>query len=205
MQLRDVFAPGLTTREVFLERLPRLHRARLVQFRQFVTAPLIFCFRFTDTGQCHTLKLDGNQAIAEDGEMIDFPLATIEGKESDWERFKTRFLELAEEADRRADEYVERVAITPSMVKHFERFDGTIKVKLTGGGLDKPIALRIVLNDYEAADEGRIFSVELPVEVAFAVVRGELAPSAAARELKVQGDMGFAMDLGGFFLKHIQG
>lgn len=205
MQLGDVFAPGLTTDEVFLKRLPRLHRARLSQFRQFVAAPLIFCFRFTDTDRCYTIKLDGNAALAEDGEMIDFPLATIEGKESDWERFKARFLELAEEADRRADDYVERVSITSSMVKAFERFDGTIKVKLTGGGLDKPIALRVVLNDYEAAEGGRVFSVELPVEVAFSVVRGELAPSAAAKELKVQGDMGFAMDLGGYFLKHIQG
>jgi hypothetical protein len=203
MHLREIFAPGRTPEEVFVELIPRLHQARLHQFRQFVHTALIVCVRFTDTGRCYTVRLDGQGAEVEKGEMVDFPQVTIEGKEQDWERFKASVHDLVDEADRRADAYAGRVAVTRSMVKAFERFDGRIEVDLTGVGLASPISVTVVLNDYEADSDGAHFKVVLPLETVFFVVRGQVEPTAASRSLQIKGDMGFAVDLGGFFLKYM--
>ncbi|MFU8805687.1 MAG: hypothetical protein ACNA8W_17875 [Bradymonadaceae bacterium] len=204
MQLSDAFAPDLSPDDVFLDRIPRLHEERRVQFRQFVDCPLIFSFRFTDTDRSYTVELDEDEARSEKGEMIDFPLATVEGRQADWEAVKFHLLELLEEADRRADEYVERVGINAKMIEQFERFDGVIDITFRGARLDHPIAMRVILNDYEPVDDARSFAVDIPIELLFSVVRGEVPPSEAAKSLRIKGEMGFALELGGFFLKHLK-
>lgn len=202
MDWKDVFDPELSPEQVLCERIPALHRQRLEQYRHFVETSLIFSVHFSDTDQRYTLRLDGDTAAAEAGEMIDFPQATARGQESDWGRAMKLAALLVEPADEQIDRYQGRVAITESIKAEFERFDGVLEilvVDLPDGAT--PLKLEVILNDYVEPGRTRRAALSVSWSVLDDLAHGRIDPVGAAQMIKVGKDMGLAFDLGGFFMK----
>lgn len=202
MELKDAFAAGIPPEKLFLDLIPQLHRVRLEQFRQFCDCTLVVSFRFTDTDRRFTLELGRNGASVEAGELVDFPVVTVEGLEAHWEAVKRHVLALFEEADRRADEYVGRVRITQAILDQFERFDGVIELTFTDTGDGFDHVIRVILNDYEASDDAPLLRLSVSLAQVHDLVSGRVQPAELGRRLRVGGDRRLALDLGGFLLKH---
>ncbi|MBA2663474.1 MAG: hypothetical protein H0U74_14395 [Bradymonadaceae bacterium] len=203
MLLEEAFAPGVSPDEFFMQMVPRLHQDRITQFRQFCGAAIIFSVVFTDTKTRYSCELGQAKAKVIKGELVDFPAVTIEGLQKNWDAVKSHLLALLEEADRQADAYSGKFRLTSRIVEEFSRFDGVIDVTITDAGNPATLALRFVLNDYAAVDDAPRFGIELPLSVIEDVVRAKRAPGEAAGGLKLSGDKGFAVKLGGFLLKQL--
>ncbi len=208
MNAGEAFAAGISPEEFFLEVIPLLHESRLAQFVQFSSANLIFSVLFTDTKMRYTCELGTKKARCRAGELVDFPVVSIEGLEKNWELVKSHLRVLLDEADQRADAYVGHVNLTQAILDEFERFDGVIDIRLTGGlgGSADVSALdfRIVLNDYEVNKVARKLSLEMPLASLEDVIVGKKTASEVAKSLVLGGDKMLGLNLGGFFLKHFE-
>jgi len=201
--LKAAFAPGVTPREFFFDHLPGLHAARQEQFNKNCKVPLILSLWFGDTDNRYTVELRSDGCEIEEGDMIDFPVATIRGQESRWEKVKPRLLEalLVASANEEKFEkkYGERV-LTSTIVEAFEAQRGVIEVIIDTA--DGPIDLDVILNDYEPESGADRFKVELGEELVEKMARGEVEPRAAVGQIKISGQRKPALQLGGAFAKH---
>ena len=201
MEWSDVLDPDLEPAELILERIPDLHRARIDQFRSFVDTALIFSLHFVDLDERYTLRLDVEDADGEAGEMIDFPQATIRGSRTHWERSIQWASRLVEPADEQIDRYQGRVTLTEDIKQKFERFDGLLKVQVMGfPDGSAPIGFEVVLNDYDDPRGAPTAQLTVQWSVLDDLAHGRLDPVAAARQVQMRGDIGLALDLGGFFM-----
>ena len=208
MNAEEAFAAGISPEEFFLKVIPRLHESRLERFVEFSSASLIFSVLFTDTKKRYSCELGTKKARCSAGELVDFPVLSIEGKEKDWEEVKSHLRVLMSEADRRADAYVGHVHLTQAILDEFERFDGVIEIRLTGGlggsSSASSMDFRVVLNDYEAVKGARTLSLEMPMASLEDVIMGNKTAAEVARGLVLRGDKLLGMNLEGFFLKHFE-
>lgn len=208
MKAEEAFAAGISPEEFFRQVIPQLHASRLERFGQFSSARILFSVLFTDTQKRYSCELGRSKARVRAGEMVDFPVVSLEGQEKHWEVVKSHLRVLLDEAERRADEYVGQVHLTQAILDEFERFDGVIEIRLTGmkPGADGVSALdfRVVLNDYEADNNARRLSLELPYGALEEVIGGGRSAAEVARGLTLRGDKMLAVELGGFFLKHFE-
>lgn len=199
MDIADALAPGVSPEEFFTEKLPALHAGQLDLFNQAFDTALIVCVRLTDTDEVYTVEFHSEGSRVEADEMIDFPVVTIEGLASHWEKAKAVFRELATTAKGRAQRDKPPRKIDREMLDDFERFDGVIDLDVHSGG--EHIPTRIILNDYVAPAGARRLEVSVDEEVARGFLKGELSPSEAEAKLKVRGDLGLGVDLVGFTLE----
>lgn len=209
MNAEEAFAAGISPEEFFLEVIPRLHESRLERFVQFSSAKLILSVFFSDTQKRYSCELGSKKARSRAGELVDFPVLSLEGQEKDWEVVKSHLRVLLDEADRRADAYVGHVHLTQAILDEFERFDGVIEIRLTGGlsgggSVDSALDFRVVLNDYEAGKGARTLSLEMPLASLEDVIVGRKTAAEVAKGLVLRGDKMFGVNLGGFFLKHFE-
>lgn len=203
MEPSQVFTPGVAPQTFFEEYLAELHKARLEQFERFSATPVSVAFRFVDTGLMFTVRFGLKGARITVGEAVDFPALTLEGHQTDWERIKALSLRLLEQIDQHTDRLAQQMRMSRADVQAFERFDGVLDLALTAQG-HAPMRLRAILNHYEAQSDAPRLSLELDLATVEGLIAGHIAPGSAAGHWKVQGSMGFALDLGGFLLERVQ-
>lgn len=202
-RLKAALAPGVTPSQFFFDHMPGIHEARLEDFRSVCDIPLIISLWFRDTDRRFTAELSPHGYRAEEGDMIDFPVATICGEEARWEEVKADVLEavlaLHESRHDLERRYGDR-RITEQVRRDFEDLRGIIEVSVTGG--HAPFDVEVILNDYEPEPRAPSFAIKATKDVVMRMARGQLEPRAASGEVSVRGGMGFAMDLGGFAAEH---
>lgn len=198
MKWSDILDPQLEPQELLCERLPAMHASRQAQFRAFSKTSIIASLYFTDTDERFTASFGQDGAEVEQGEMIDFPQATLEGRRGDWSRAVALLSQLVEPADAQLDRYEGKVALTEEMKDEFERFDGIFAVKVVDLPDGAPLLFEIVLNDYEAPPRAKRAGLEVSWSLLLDLAHGRIEPVAAARQIKITGAVGLAIDLGGF-------
>lgn len=171
--------------------------------KTYLECPVIVCTRMLDTDRLWTVKVSPKKLVIEGEEMVDFPVITVEGREENWPLVREATADILDLLDARRDEFKGKGRWTREIQEAFEAFDGTISVTLTDPSLPRAIPIRIILNNYE--DSGyKSFHVTVPLTTLYGVARGEIAIDAAAKGLKIGGDMSLAVDLAGFFATHFQ-
>lgn len=206
MEPHDEFFADDVTVETFLEEhLPVLHRERLERFGYMTRVPIIVSFVLEDTDDRFTIRLDQSGVKVERGEMIDFPLVTIVTRRSYWQEGKEHFRQLLALMDANPDlasgRYKDR-ALTQEVVDEFERFEGTIEVRLRGMK-DREMRFEVILNDYEQSNpRAPRFAVSVPIERVYQLARNEISPAAVARDLQIEGQMKLPLALAGFATRH---
>lgn len=197
--LREGLAAGVSLRRFMEEYVPRIHAARGEEFSHVSDVPLVLSVWFRDTDERYTVELSGAGCVVERGEMVDFPVATIAGLASGWETFKPQLLRaslaLEEGRERLRSKYGQR-RVTPQVKRVFEGLEGVIEVVVDGA------PLWVILNDYEGDGGGKGIKVSLSESVVLSMARGEVEPRQVSGSVKVSGQMGFALELAGFFSTH---
>lgn len=202
MKLEDALAPGVELRTFFMEHVPALFEERQELFASAYATPVIISIHITDTADKYTFEFRPDGCTVEDDEMIDFPVATIAGTSDRWEDLKRHVVQVAKLADQRAHTTKVPRKVTRDFLDDFERYDGEFILELSADDLDEPITLRIILNDYEAPDGAPSLRIGASFEVGEELARGEIKPKDLESRLRVKGDVGFGLEVGGFILKH---
>lgn len=200
MDWSEVLDPEAEPREVLLERVPELHRSRLEQYRGFVETPLIFSILFADVDQRFTARFDADDARVVEGDMIDFPQATLRTTIPKWRRGVALMNRLAKPADEQIDRAEGAVVVTDEIKYGYEQFDGVFEVAVVdlpdGGGR---FEFDIVLNDYTDPPGAPRSQLEVRWPDLVDLANGAAGPVDVARRVSVRGAMGLAFDVGGYF------
>lgn len=199
MEWSEVLNPELTPEEIICEKVPALHSDRIEQFRRFSTTALIVSVHFEDADVRYTFEISPQGSRVEKGEMIDFPQVTLKGKASKWSRAIGLAARLVEPADRQIKQYEGRVEVSESLKAGFERFDGVLSVTVVDLPDGAPLSFQAILNDYEAPPRSRKVELEVSWSTLEKLAHGEIAPVEAAKEVRLKGAIGLAMELGGYF------
>lgn len=197
-------APGVSVRDFFMKHVEQIHAARLADFNRVSAAPVVLSVYLTDTDARYTVALRHDGCEVEDDELDDYPVVTLIGKESDWERTKTEVLKMARALEARRGELEARVKApvwTEAARAEFERFDGLIRVTVTDTG-GAPVSLELVLNDY-AHSRGQALEVTLPLSLLGGISGGQISPDAAGGQLRLGGHRAMAAVLAGFWSKRL--
>jgi hypothetical protein len=203
MEIADAFGDEVTPGEFFLEYLPTLHEERLDLFDRYSDTTVRFCVRLTDRDEAFTVELRSDGADARRGEMIDFPMVTIEGSTEYWDTVK----EYAEAAFKRLTAQLRENPpphrIDRAFLDDLERYDGVVDIDLSADG--DAMRTRIILNDYDVPPGARSVTLNGSLDQVERVVSGEVHPTEATRSMQLSGDMSLAFDLGGLLLEHFPG
>lgn len=202
-ELAEALGAGVGPREFFMKRAAGVHKARLSDFERITEVPLTFSLYFTDVDERYTVRLERGGALeVEDDELDDFPVATVEGLEGDWELVKSHILRLVEVLEGRRAELERRYTkkITAKILAEFEKIDGAIYVEIVDGA--RSVKWRVILNHYEAQGGAPSFKIKVPLSLIEDVANGRQEPAAAVKAATVTGDTKFALGLAGFFSKH---
>jgi len=202
MDIADAFEGDVSPETFFLERLPELHGSRLELFDQYSETTLRFCIHLTDVDRRFCIELSGDGCRAIEGEFIEFPVATLQGKRSDWEAVRDRAETLFEKGRQALHERPPSNKITREFLDDFERYDGVVDVEL---GLEPgrdPVEMRLIFNDYDAVPGAPELGVDLSADLIERVLDGEIEPDEARESVGVSKDVGFAFELSGLLLNH---
>ncbi len=202
MKLDDALAPGVAPDTFFLDYVPELFEARRELFAKASEVALIVSVHLTDTDQRYTYEFRPDGCTVEADEMIDFPVATITGPSTQWEDLKRHVLTVARPLEERAHEHTPPNKVTRDFLDALERFDGIFKIKLTADDLDEPIALSIILNDYDAPSGAPELRITAAFETGEQLARDEVHLSDLDSHVRVGGDMSLGLEVGGLILKH---
>lgn len=203
MKWSEVLDPSLSPQEILCERLPAMHASRRAQFQAFSKTSIIASLYFADTTERFTALFDGEAAEVEQGEMIDFPQVTVQARHADWSRAIALLARLVEPADEQLDRYQGRVVLTEELKDEFERFDGVFSVRVTGLPDGGPIEFDIILNDYEAPPRAKSARLEVGWPLLVDLAHGRIEPAEFARQIKIGGAMGLALEIGGFMASRL--
>ncbi|RAL23595.1 hypothetical protein DL240_05395 [Lujinxingia litoralis] len=203
MTWSEVFEPGIDTRTLFLERLPAMQRTRQEEYRAFSSATIVLSVLFEDAGERFTLTFDPEGMEAIDEEAIDFPVASARGSLKDWERALPWIQELVVPADAQVAHYRGKVHLSQATIERFERFDGIFVIEISDLPDGRPLSFEVVLNDYEAPADARRVRVSVAWSLLQDVAHGRVDPVSAARRLKLGGDIGLALEIGGFLMSEL--
>lgn len=203
MQWSDVLNPDLSAEEILLNQVPAFHEARREQFRRFTTTDLVISVYFEDTGEKYTLTLGQDDVEAIRGEAVDFPQLTLTGFLSRWDRAIRLMSSIIEPMDAQIERYEGRVEIHEQLKANFERFDGVFEVTVIDLPDGPPLSFKAILNDYEAPPRAREVQIEIPWDAIVKLACGDINPIEAAREIKVSGAVGLALEVGGFLEKEL--
>jgi hypothetical protein len=204
MEIADAFGDDVTPEEFFLEYLPTLHDERLDLFDRYSDTTLRFCVRLTDRDEAYTVELRSDGSDARRGEMIDFPVVTIEGSTQHWETVK-RYAERAfERLTDQLREHPPPHRIEQGFLDDLERYDGVVDIDLAGEN-EGSMRTRLILNDYDVPPGARTVTLNGSLDQVDRVVSGELHPTEATRSMQLSGDLSLAFDLGGLLLDHFPG
>ncbi len=201
--IKAALAPDVTPRAFFFEHMPKIHEARLEDFARASEIPIIVSVWFEDTDRRFTFELSPQGYRVEEGDMIDFPQFTITGREADWDAVKEDLLEAALTMSEHEDHFERTYGeqrVTHAIRDAFEALRGNIDVRVTGGNV--PIAMKVILNDYEPEPGAPSFGVETTKDVVLRMARGELKPQQAQPHVTISGRMQFPLEIAGFFSKH---
>ncbi|AWV88926.1 hypothetical protein [Bradymonas sediminis] len=207
MKIEDALKPEVSPYVFFTEYVPELFEARRELFCESSEVDVIVSVYFSDTDARYTCEFRADGCTVECDEMIDFPVATIIGNESDWEDFKRHMLEILVPLERRANDYRDRAAasmsrLTAEFLEQLERFDGVFECTLTAEGLDAPIEVELVLNDYDAPDGAARLRLGASFETGMALATGEIFPTDLPDRVRVGGELSLGLEIGGLLLKH---
>ena len=202
MDIADAFAGDVSPETFFLERLPNLHEDRLELFGRYSETTLRFCFRMTDTGRTYCLELTPDSARAIEGEFIEFPTVTLEGKEANWPVVRDHARRLFEKGKDALMNRPPPRKIGRDFVDDFERFDGIVDVAIDFPERDDPVEMRLILNDYDPVADARCLEIGLSIDVLDGVLDGRVDADEARNAMSLSGDVGLAFDLGGMMLDH---
>jgi hypothetical protein len=202
MEIADAFAGDVSPETFFLERLPELHEDRLELFEQYTETPVRFCIHLTDVDRRFSIELSDDGCRAIEGEFIDFPVVTLQGKRSDWEVVRDHAETLFEKGRRALSERPPSDRITRDFLDDFERYDGKVDVELDVAAGREPVEMRLVLNDYEPVPDAPELRVELSVDLIARVLDGEIEPDEARESVGISKDVGFAFEMSGLLLNH---
>lgn len=202
MEIADAFEGDVAPETFFLERLPELHEERLELFEKYSEATLRFCIHLTDVDRRFSVELSGDGCRAIEGEFIEFPVVTLQGKRSDWEVVRDRAETLFEKGRRALHERPPSDRITREFLDDFERYDGVVDVELEIEDGREPVEMRLVLNDYDPVPGASELRVELSVELMAQLLDGDIAPDQARESVGISKDVGFAFELSGLILNH---
>lgn len=202
MDTADAFASDVTMAEFLLEKLPRLHDERLDVFELYSDATLRFSVYLKDVDRRFSVELSAEGSRAIEGEFIDFPIVTLQGEESNWEFIRDHARRLFEKGEKGLRKHPPPDRISQAFLDEFERFDGTLTVRLVLEDRDEPVEMRLILNDYEPYPGARSIDIRIPMRVAQGVMEGRVDPSDARDGIDVSGDMSLGLDLSGLILEH---
>ncbi len=201
--LRQALSAGVGPRAFFMKWAAKVHAARSADFARLSEIPLCFSLMFTDVDERYTVVLrQGGKLEVEDDESDDFPMATVEGLEADWELVTSHILRLAEVLEGRRAELERKITkkMTEKIRAELEKMDGVIEVEIVDGA--RTVRWRVILNHYEAQRGAPSFKVKVPLSMIEDVVHGRQEPAAAVKAASVTGDTKFALGLAGFFSRH---
>lgn len=207
MKIEDALKPGISPDTFFMECVPALFEARQEIFRESSEADVIVSVYLRDIDARYTCEFRADGCTVEADEMIDFPIATAVGEAADWEDFKRHMLAIMVPLEQRADDYRERAGstmsrLTPEFLEKLERFDGVFECSISADDLDNPIKIDLVLNDYDAPDGVAHLRLGASFETGEAVARGEISPADLQDRVRVGGELGLGLEIGGLLLKH---
>lgn len=202
MKLDDALAPGVSPETFFLEYVPELFEARRDLFAEASTTAIIVSVHLTDTDERFTYEFRADGCTVEADEMIDFPVVTIAGSSEHWEQMKRHVLRVAKPLEARAHHTKPPHKLTRDFLDELERFDGEFQVKLTADDLDEAIPISLILNDYDVPGGAPKLRIQVSFETGEQLARDEIALADLDSRVRVGGDMGLGLEVGGLILKH---
>lgn len=208
MKIEDALKPGVTPAKFFVDYVPALFKARRELFAEVSDVDVIASVYMRDVDERYTCEFRADGCTVERDEMVDFPVATIVGDARDWEDFKRHLLGILVLLEQRAYSYRNDPAkpapsrLTRDFVDKLERFDGVFSVQLSAEGLQKPIAIQLVLNDYEAGQDAPLMKLAVSFETMEQFARGAIDPKQLGRHVRVGGEVSLGLELGGLLLKY---
>lgn len=202
MKLEKALAPQVGIDEFFQDHVPELFEARRELFAAASDTPVIVSVLLTDTGDRYTIEFRHDGCRVEKGEMIDFPVVTICGSTQDWQDVKRRTLRIAKPLEKRAHSYDPPRKLTRDFLKKLERHDGEFRFLVAGADRDEPIEMSLVLNDYDLPPGAPVITLSGSIETAEQLARGEIRPTDLDDKVRISGDVGLGLDVGGLLLEH---
>ncbi len=201
MEWSEVLDPELSPREVLCERIPAMHADRIEQFGRLVNTSLIFSIVLEDADQRFTVSLSPEGARAVEGDMIDFPQATLRGRLDSWSRSIELLSQLVEPADEQIDRVDGQLTVDDSVKRGFEKFDGVLDIEIVnipdGQG---PLSFQVILNDYTEPSWAETATMSVDWSTLDDVAHGRISPVEAARQVRLRSSVGIAVDLGGYLM-----
>lgn len=198
--IKKALGEGVTRKELFKVYVPKAHEMRKDLFARASEVPIIISFWFEDVDERYTCEFSPRGCEVEVGEMIDFPQATIVMQASDWDEVRgylERYgLMLEKHREELEGRYVANDPMGEDIKDAFESLHGMIKVDVEG------IKLKVILNDYEESKGDPCFAVDVTHRLIEDLIQGKVEPRHVAGQVKVKGQVSFAMDLAGFITRH---
>ena len=208
--LREALDPSVTPRQFFFDYLPRIHDAQKQDFARISSAPIILSFWFEDIDERYTIRVDADGVEVEEGEMVDFPVATIITSHERVDALRETILgaALSLDANRTAlqDRYLMATPpVDAGVLDAFESVRGTIEAEVTGFDDGEPLWAKVVLNDYVPEQGAPSFSVSVDRDLVLKMASGDLDPRAlSSSQVRVGGKLKLAMEIAGFASKHLK-
>lgn len=202
MDFAEAFGSDVTPRDFFVEKLPALHESRRDQFALYCETTLRISVKLEDLGEQYTVELMPDGARAREGDMIDFPVVTIEGTSEHWETVKEHAREIFEHLEGLLEKKPPRNKITRDFLDDLERYDAVVNVELDSEDFDDLFQARLILNDYEPPPGAREVTVRGSADLMWQVLEGEKSASEASNALELSDDLGLAFNLGGLIMNH---
>lgn len=202
MELHEALAPDVGIETFYEECLPALFEERRELFASVCEVPLIISVYLEDIDLRYTAEFRPDGCRVEPGEMIDFPVATLVGSSTDWDVVKRQTLRIVTPLEERAEGYRPPRKVTRAFLDDLERFDGEFAFILSDNTLDEPVEIGVVLNDYTLPPGAPKLTIETRFEVGERLARGDLSPSQLDASVKLGGDVGLGIDVGGLLLEH---
>lgn len=202
MEIAEAFRGDVSPETFFLERLPALHDHHLELFARYSEATLRFCIHLTDVQRRFSVELGPEGSRAIEGEFIDFPVLTLEGRRADWGLVREVAAGLFEKGACALRERPPDNRITREFLDDFEHYDGNLEVLVGFEQRTSPVEMRLVLNDYAPVRDAPELQVELSVELLTAVLEGRIEAEEAREAVELSKNVGFAFELSGLLLNH---
>lgn len=200
---RKLVPDGISIRDMMAKAVPKIYAERASDLTDYLDGvDIIVCLRLTDVGDVWTVRFNADEIEVENGELIDFPILTVEGTASQWEAMRADVVTLLETINSRQPTLKTKRKFDARFRAALEKLDGTIDLTIvTDAG---ELSFRLILNNYEAEAKFRNFKVAVSRDTIFDLVEGRITLESAASALKIKGDVGLAMDLGRLVVKHFE-